>query len=166
MCREPHGSMLLCRVHMCVNYLGLSDSYMKRLSARSVEEKEQLELMHANGKVLVGVTLGERIGKGGFGRVFEGMYCSTPCALKVRSALFDSPRCQYKQPLDVSTSNWRMFAVQAVGDNGDDEAILAETNVMCNLSHPSVVRVFGIWAERDKDFGRIFMVREDECVRA
>ena len=59
-----------------------------------------------------------------------------------------------------------MFAVQAVGDNGDDEAILAETNVMCNLSHPSVVRVFGIWAERDKDFGRIFMVREDDCVRA
>lgn len=118
MCREPHGSMLLCRVRMCVNHLGLSDSYMKRLSARSVEEKEQLELMHANGKVLVGVTLGERIGKGGFGRVFEGMYCSTPCALKVRSlcvrhpsiSVQATPRCEHKQLARVcGAGGWRQW---------------------------------------------------------
>ena len=99
--RTPWVHAFVPCAYVCVPFSpGMSDSYMKRLSARSVEEKEQLERMHANGKVLVGVTLGERIGKGGFGRVFEGMYCSTPCALKVRS-LLDTPQFQYKQLVHV-----------------------------------------------------------------
>lgn len=49
--------------------------------------------------------------------------------------------------------------MQSIGDRSDEQAIVREAKVMSKLSHPAVVRVFGLWRELDEDFGRIFMVR-------
>ena len=67
-------------------YVDQMDSEPLRVSQRSMQEKEILALMDAKGEFLPfeQVVFGDRIGKGGAGRVFRGMYCSQPCALKVR----------------------------------------------------------------------------------
>merc|ERR1719174_2318467 len=62
--------------------------------------------------------------------MFNGMYCSQPIILKLAK------------------------------DDDDDDGIWRETSVMSKLLHPAVQRVFGMWAEQDNRFGRIFMVMD------
>ena len=59
-----------------------------------MQEKELLARMDAEGEFLpfAEVVAGDRIGKGGAGRVFRGMYCSQPCALKVSVFLRSCPQ--------------------------------------------------------------------------
>ena len=57
------------------------------------------------------VVFGDRIGEGGAGRVFRGMYCSQPCALKVSkpvrharnlTRILKSPFCSFGFALPYS----------------------------------------------------------------